>query len=458
MSPASAPHSADTPVQRHIDSLGSSRNYCGLLAHAASRKVFDFPLLTVWEIPDVRGTSRREPAAIPIDWRDTGDLLCAGKRADESETAFLTRLMHESGGSWPDVLLHFGDPILRASKAGLEPVDWLGRLYHLIDPGGIVTLSMEGVPEGSRQVIQAAAEQLAVDSWGFEGNFLTLRKESSIYCSPHIRVANRSSIFMPETCERTVEAATGRLPLRAGADMLDVGVGDGRFSVHFLREARKRGWNYSGLDVTAEPEMRPKFPELLPFTRFAKNFFSIEPEEERYDAIVLLFVFHAFRYWPLYLYQAFRLLRPGGIVLLSNRTDPFLRWTHGAMTENEKREPSALESPVLTECRRYWHTRDVNGIRLFDQIATATAISACTDAAERLGFEQLDRIEVSAERPYRLFRTDLCPDEGEPALWNVGRVGVSALDGRKLRAAWVNPVVEDTLPENMILTVMRKKT
>ena len=71
------------------------------------------------------------------------------------------------------------------------------------------------------------------------------------------------------------------------------------------------------------------------------------------------------------------------------------------MTENEKREPNAFEIPVLTESRRYWHTRDVNGIRLFDQIATATEIAACTGAAERLGFELLDRIEVSAERPYR---------------------------------------------------------
>src|SRR5204863_9229623 len=122
---------------------------------------------------------------------------------NESEVQFLARLTGVCGGVWPDILFVYDDPIKQAQQGGLDLVDWLGRAYHLIEPGGMVCVSMEGVSEESRGVIRTAAEQLGIDALNVDCMFLTLQKDSSIYCSPHIKVANRTSIFMPETCERT---------------------------------------------------------------------------------------------------------------------------------------------------------------------------------------------------------------------------------------------------------------
>jgi SAM-dependent methyltransferase len=454
-------------VGKFVARLEGPQCYAGVLRTLVSDpayKALGWAPITVWQASDqptepIRGD-------LPVSHVSVDGRLFAPPLDNENEAAGLQRICTELGGRWPDILIL--DLNLDRRDSGLDLMDALARAYHVVEPGGVLAIPLDRLESAAVARITAALQELLADRPKEElesllepilqpaDGMLTLRKENSIYLSPHVHIAHRERIFQPETCQLAVERTVDRLDLQAGARLLDVGVGDGRFSQHFLRAADRLGWVYTGLEMTPHPELQPQTSELTERTRFATNFFSLDPSEEQYDVIVLFYVFHALRLWPLFLYQAARLLRPGGKVLISNRTDSFLRWTHGDLRPDEFAAPQQGASPILVQCRNYWRERAACGLRVPDQISTATDPDRCVRAAEQFGLTLKERIQPETQRHYKFWRTDLCPDDGGPAMWNVGRVGVTSRDLRRLRSAFSADYAEDTLPENVIVSTLER--
>lgn len=354
--------------------------------------------------------------------------------------------------NWPDLILlsvSLDEFVSDVSADSLT--DLLNSFYHLLEAGGMIVVPLSSQSELAANVLLKFVEAREFDQCEVSGQCVFFRKEASIYCAPTIALANRSSIFDPGSCEESVVATFRNLVLPIGGQVLDVGVGDGRFSRHFLRETERLGGEYTGIEMTSKPENLPKFPEVARRTRFETNFFGLlEPNE--YDLVILFFVFHSTKHWPLFLDQAKWLLKRGGRVMFANRDDRIIRWTHGRFYASESDESSA----VREQTARYWEMRENCGVRTFDQTTTIIDRDRCTRAAIDLGFVPEQVVVVDRLRAYCLDRRQLCPGEDDPAMWNIGRVGVTRSDRRKLAGAFTVDSVEEILPENVFVSLLRK--
>lgn len=328
----------------------------------------------------------------------------------------------------------------------------LTTLYHFLEPGGFLAIDREAQQDVSLDALKRCADRREADSAIANEGGLILQKEANVYVSRTIHVGNRSSIYDQQTCRAAVDAVFSRVSLPAPGKVLDVGVGDGRFS-HFIAEHCDRSkLSYTGLEV-GEASINPQWADLVQRTHFGANFFCLDPVEQ-YDAIFLFFVFHAVKHWPLFLYQGRRLLRPGGRLFLSNRTDAYVRWTHGDFRIEDEGGPP--DNELYRQARSYWLKREACGVRRFDQIATITEPDACARAGVDLGFTVEAVIDVERQRDYFFHRRQLSPDPEGPAMWNVGRVGVTRGDCSKLSDAFTREDIETRLPENALISVLKK--
>jgi hypothetical protein len=74
-----------------------------------------------------------------------------------------------------------------------------------------------------------------------------------------------------------------------------------------------------------------------------------------------------------------------------------------------------------------------------------------------MGFVVEDTVIVERLRDYCLDRRQLCPGEDDPAMWNIGRVGLSRTDRRILSKTFTVDVAQDNLPENVIVSILRRR-
>jgi SAM-dependent methyltransferase len=450
-------------VRAWLEQLESRDGYCGTLrryhAHGAFSMRADTQV-TVWQIGgdqsqsadlesvfDGIGASRCHFRRVPSDSASGGardlSILCPSRIP--CDVAELESIRTRVGADWPDlILINEHLPDLSFCSPEISMRDWLIFLYHVLEPGGLIVAPI-------CDPVVALSEAREFDRDQRIGNCIVFAKETSIYVVPGISLANRSSIFDPGTCEESVTAAFRQINLNPESRMLDVGVGDGRFSQHFLREADKQGAEYVGIEMTSKPEIQPKLPELTARTLFDTNFFCFGRTSE-FDLVALFFVFHSVKHWPLFLYHAWRVLKPGGRVLFANRDDRIIRWTHGRFFKDEL----SVASMIRSETARYWERRSACGARTFAQTTTIIDRDRCTQAAREMGFVLEHVVSVQRLRHYCLERRQLCPAEDEPAMWNIGRIGLSRTDRRELSKAFSVDVVQETLDENLFVTIMQK--
>jgi SAM-dependent methyltransferase len=457
-------------VRTWIERLESGDAYCGTLrkyhSHAPGAVRPDTNI-TVWHLGEPRTEAleaRSVLSGFGISWTNFVTGAETGHRNRESRNLSIlssvrsTADVHElelarktADADWPDLLL-IGIALDRLMVGAADSFrDLLIRFYHMLEPGGMIVMPLSWQPDIVAQVALQLAEGNEFDQSRCCGDCLVFNKETSIYTATTIKVANRSSIFDPGSCELSVTAAFRDLNLPAGSRVLDVGVGDGRFSQHFLRETVRRGGEYFGIEMTSKPEIRPKYPEVAARTRFDTNFFCLD-EAAQYDLVILFFVFHSVKHWPLFFYQARNILKPGGLVMFANRDDRIIRWTHGRFFNTEMLEASAVREETV----RYWDLRQKCGVRTFDQTTTIIDRERCTQAANEMGFINDRVVVVDFLRQYCLDRRQLSPGEDDPAMWNIGRVGLTRSDRRSLSGAFSKDVVEEALVENVFVSMMRK--
>lgn len=373
--------------------------------------------------------------------------------ADETTSVCaLESIRAKAAAEWPDLIL--AGVALDRITANTSP-DSIRRLgillYHLLEPGGMIVAPLSLQSPVAAETLLKLGEAQEFDQTRRIADCIVFDKETSIYTAKTIPVANRSSIFDPGSCEDSALAAFRTLPLQPASRVLDVGVGDGRFSRHFLRQTEARGGEYIGIEMTSKPEIRPKFAEVAARTRFDTNFFCLD-EPEQYDLVILFFVFHSIRFWPLFFYHSRFLLKPGGRVMFANRDDRIIRWTHGRFFNIEAAEPSAIRR----EAARYWNMREDCGVRTFAQTTTIIDRERCSRAGYEMGFLPESVLVVDRLRDYCLDRRQLAPGEDDPAMWNIGRVGLTRTDRQKLSHAFSVETVEEILPENVFVSIMRK--
>jgi SAM-dependent methyltransferase len=447
--------------------LDSRDGYCGRLQgfHAAPLREFHPETgVSIWSLRNGSGEQLERSIPIPgARWvhfveapkpgganvRDSALLMNAAR--SHVDVPGLHAIREHVDAPWPDLIL-VEIPLDHGSDADAELIrQRVMLLYHLLEPGGMIVVALQNQSEKARQVIASLSVSREFDQSYSEGPTVVFKKETSIYTAATIKVTNRSSIFDPVTCERGVTALFKQIDTKPGDRLLDVGVGDGRFSRHFLREITAHGGEYFGIEMTSKPEIHPKFPEVAARTRFDTNFFCLD-ETEQYDFIVLFFVFHSVKHWPLFFDQARRLLKPGGRVLFANRDDRIIRWTHGRFFGSESDDPSVIRRETM----RYWDTRQECGVRSFDQTTTIIDRERCVDAATAMGLRYEKVVFVECDRQYCLDRRHLSPGEDDPAMWNIGRVGLTRSDRRKLSQTFRVDSVEEALSENLYVSVMSK--
>jgi SAM-dependent methyltransferase len=435
---------------RRLESQGL---YSGLLSdfQASGRQHGIRHPVVIWTI----GDTNLRVAAQDAGWDLETNWIEVSCPAQES--AFLARfrppflsvaetieLKDHFGGSWPDVIAASVSAI-RDLRTATALTTTLNDLYHLLEPGGLLMISGE-----HEQLTQFMARN---DGTSPFSGLWALEKESNIYTSTHLKIANRKGVFDSVSCRRAVQAAFKQLPTNGGASILDVGVGDARFSRHIFHSAKARNWRYTGLELSSHPSMHPESAELSRYVCFATNYFAWDTGEA-YDAIWLLFVMHSFRHWPLYLFKASQLLKPGGHIVLSFRSDDFTRWTHGQFLASDP-----ADDPVRITCERYWRKRSELGIRFFDQMANVLSPAPVLKIAEQMGFNVVGRPpmdRIIERRHYRLRKADFCPIHGEPVFWNIGRIGVSTDDESALHGSFQPELVESTLDEITEIQVLRR--
>jgi SAM-dependent methyltransferase len=387
-----------------------------------------------------------------LDWRSEVER----SSEDRFSTAHLERLLAGIGSAWPDIIVSTNFLATLASRA--QP--WLpglaiNFLYHFLEAGGMLLGVEPRDIASSGDALQEFAGANGGESVFHSDSCVAVKivKEANIYIPPTIKVANRKSIFDEATCRASVQEAMSRLPLQTGAEVLDVGVGDGRFSKYILANCKESGWLYTGLEMTSKKEMHPSTAELDGYVHDGCNFFTYAPGR-KFDAVFLFFVLHTFKHWPLYLYRALGLLAPGGYLLLSGRTDSFIKWTHGAF---DRAAPDGGRSLIEDVCRSYWAARDCLGARNYDQVDTITSPERQVRLAETMGFVEVASVMKETQRVYHLERAHICPSGDYPAYWNVGRIGVTKQDEPYLQAAFKPESVEELLDENMLIFILRKQ-
>jgi SAM-dependent methyltransferase len=113
------------------------------------------------------------------------------------------------------------------------------------------------------------------------------------------------------------------LPSLDGLAVMDFGCSSGRILRHFHPETGSRGWQLTGVDVSARriEWMRRNFPRE--FQVYTGSFLPILPfESNSFDAIYGMSVFTHIKYlWDLWLLELRRVLKPGGLLLQSIHTE-----------------------------------------------------------------------------------------------------------------------------------------
>jgi hypothetical protein len=449
----------EAPALRWLTRIISASGYCNALSdyHAEGCAAMPETSIWAWNIGGAGGLWPGAPAgsatAAPAPGLVREALQTSVKTGAPLPAARLNALRTALSVDWPDLIF------VRSDLAELAPeTDAAGfqqtliNLYHVLEPGGSLFIAEASQSPAAANAVRLFAENQEADISTSRDGVVEFRKEANIYCASSIPLADRSSIYEPASCEAAVDAMFSGSSLRGGR-LLDVGVGDGRFSRSVLTWCERLGVEYVGTEMASKPALMSNAARVAAHTRYGTNFFCMS-EREEYDAILLFFVFHSTKHWPLFLFHASRMLRPGGVVFLSNRTDPFIRWTHG---DFEGSEPERAQAPLLyDETRSYWTMREERGIRRFGQIATASNPDYCLNAASRLGFHLEARFVAEREREYLLHRRQLCPDQDGPAMWNVGRVGLTRSDRQALANSIRMETISATLPENTVISVLRK--
>lgn len=437
-----------------------------------SAKTRMWPLRTRWYrfIPD-----EEVPSDTAIEWSGNTEFIAkklslvrglCEKVLHSDEMEKLVR-DPQSGLEWPDIIVadhFFSDQDLPSPEFG----SLVNSLYHFVEPGGLF-LTIESGNSSAGAAIADFMDQNGgrCGSSRAAQSVCSLLKQPNIYDRGTHKISDRKAIFNDVTCQEAVLRTLDRMDLPSGSRLLDVGVGDGRFSVHILDGSRRNNWIYHGLEMSSDPAMNPNpdvRPDLEGLRPLAKNFFAFSPEHhvgalsrndpsfsQGYSAIFLFFVLHCFKHWQLYIYKAWQLLAPGGYLALSFRDDNFSFWLHGMFSDG-------FLSSVKDALQNYWDMRSRFGIRTFDQMWNVVSPTQSVGFAEELGFRVADVVRVSTARPYALRRSDFVPDPetGMATHWNIARVGVTKSDEQSLRHAFGPEMVEDVLNETMVVFILKK--
>ncbi len=219
-------------------------------------------------------------------------------------------------------------------------------------------------------------------------------------------------------------------------NILDVGVGDGRFSRFFYEMCKKQGWNYHGVEIRNESNFTNHtfLNDLMKKkVAFGSNFFALS-SEIKYDAILCFFFFHMYKFHQLTLYKLFQLLKPGGVVAIAIRNDNFAKWRNNYITRYDNH-------PLAKILKEYWDLRNNVGIRNYDSLDLNVSLSKLADLIVYLGMDIIDVITVLQTSKIKM---DDLINKLEPyndVLFSFARVGMSDEDIQHVKQEVVDQLV-----------------
>ncbi|HEY6350715.1 MAG TPA: class I SAM-dependent methyltransferase [Candidatus Angelobacter sp.] len=443
--------SSDWPLETKWLHLRSSEPTKGG-ASCKYRKIEYFPIST-----DIIAQGKEAVARFTVARMQTllGEInsQCGLVKADDELAGMIGKLREEI---WPDVVIVDGFVSHHILKLDPESVqDYLNFLFHFLDPGGILILSEPTHADLKREIgefLDSNRGALVCSETRMIGE---LHKEPNIYMDHSLKIADRKAIFKADICEDIILHSISGMELSEGSGkrILDVGVGDGRFSRHIARVSQMRGWLYQGIDASPHEEFHSTHAELKGLVQLDSNFFQFKPGYQ-YGAVFMFFILHSFKHWQLYLYKAWQLLEDGGYLVVGMRHDNFTYWLNGIFLLDSG------VSPIREIWENYWSVRQQLGLRNPIQMLTAVWPTLSIEAAEKLGFEFVREgpLMASGLRHYSMQMDDLRPAEDKPVFWNIARVGVTAQDRRCLIKELESRSYEDNLYETEVALVFQKKS
>lgn len=409
-------------------------------------------------------------------------------------TTDMEKLLKYTDSKWPDIIIakHFfsrveipSDKI--KSQVKLEEVmkDLINFYFHCLEPGGVFiiadtssdsahleTVIQQKVNAGEisaplatywrqglalakeRKVKQSIYECLYEGNGGelsleFDHNFLYVKKKDpNIFATKRIIKAPRADLFSEDVCKDFILQITEHLDFPKGAQLLDVGVGDGRFSRHLFNVALKKGWGYKGIEILPETKISNDVKELDRWVSFKTNFFCLEGRE-KYDAVFLIFMLHLHKHWKIMLHKAYELLSKGGYLVIGFRPDNFSYWRYGMFLDN-------FQSPIKISFQEYWRLREAAGIRNFDQMINNIAPFNAVNIAEELRFKVVDVVKAINVRQYELKKEHFCPGKKDPTYWSFSTLGLTSKDIEYLERNFKFYPASDLLFETVAAYIMKK--
>lgn len=238
--------------------------------------------------------------------------------------------------------------------------------------------------------------------------------------------------------------------------ILDVGVGDGRFSKYLFSYVQKRSWEYKGIEILCknlfERGENRDCEECENYEKevaYGTNFFNFN-SKEKYGAIFLLFMTHLYKHWQVMIYKAKKLLEKGGYLVIGFRDDVFSFWRYGYFVYDN------FKSPIRDIFKKYWCLRREKGIRNFEQMNNNICPTDVIRFAEKhgIGFKVHDIVKISKVYNYTVSGEDLVPEN--KIYWSFSYVGLTKLDKEYLKKEFKCPEISSWLQQSLGAYILKK--
>jgi len=409
--------------------------------------------------------------------------ICQDLYPESFDVNGLEKLRRNINSNWPDIIIakHFFSRIEGNLNLNIDLniesiIKIINFYYHCIEPGGLFIISDVSSSADFNIVKHSITEKRAsneisddfADYW-FNGlclaknrsieraikkcfgeieqtinhNFIHLEtKISNMFVENKIKKTPRKLAFSAtndlykDLILKTVE----KLNLKEEHRILDVGVGDGRFSSHLKEISKLKKWEYCGLDII-------KKQCEIEGVRWECNFFALK-EQEKYSAVFLIFMLHLYKHWELMIHKAYDLLAPNGYLVIAFRDDHFAYWRYGILGDN-------FNSPVKSKLMDYWEQRKKLGIRNYDLLLNATYAFHTVNFAEEMGFKVLEVIKVNKVGTIKITHEDILPNSNA-LRWSFPVIGVSNVDIENLKKRITHFSVSDDLYESVVAYILQK--
>jgi SAM-dependent methyltransferase len=275
-------------------------------------------------------------------------------------------------------------------------------------------------------------------------NFIfTCKKEDTIFekevtSRANLLDENLRGSFIKEIMESLIDYPEN-------SKVLDVGVGDGRFSKFIIKECELKQWQYKGVELKS-PEKIEGLPGNIKNKGiiFNQNYFKIDPQE-KFDIIFLLFMLHIFTHWHLAIKYAHELLNPGGTLVLGFRYDLFSMWRHDIFIDN-------FDSKIKEILKNYWRMRNERGWFLSPKLLNNLYNKEPIDFAIKNGFQLHNIVLKSNILKYYFKYEDLEPSRRK---WSFACLGYTPYDSEILKSIENLNICEEL--EQVIVGIILKK-